>query len=84
MSTCTTRWANHEEVQQEYGIALLAKDSEKSPLGGETGGLYDGVVLAAAHNEFKALNLAKLRNGHQTVIYDIKGIWDKELVDGRL
>ena len=46
--------------------------------------MYDGIVLAVAHNEFRNIELTTLRNGHNAVIYDIKGIWDKELVDGRL
>jgi UDP-N-acetyl-D-galactosamine dehydrogenase len=76
-------WANKEEVKEEYGIDLLKPDDDDSPFRGIQG-VYDGVVLAVAHNEFKTINLAKLRNGHNAVIYDIKGIWDKEQVDGRL
>ena len=45
---------------------------------------YDAIVLAVAHNEFKIIDIHSLRNGHNTVVYDIKGIWEKELVDGRL
>ncbi len=76
-------WANAEEVSTEYGIDLLGEDAENSPFKG-TQGVYDAVVLAVAHNQFKTLNLSKLRNGLNSVIYDIKGIWDKSLVDGRL
>jgi UDP-N-acetyl-D-galactosamine dehydrogenase len=68
-------WANKEEVQLEYGIDLI-DDYTKSK--------YDAVVLAVAHNEFKTIDLSRLRNGHNAVIYDIKGVWDKEDVDGRL
>lgn len=71
-------WANKQEVKHEYSIDLL----DNHPLQGAGG--YDGVVLAVAHNEFKELDLATLRNGHNAVIYDIKGIWEKEHVDGRL
>ena len=45
---------------------------------------YDAIVLAVAHNEFKTIDIHSLRNGNNTVVYDIKGIWEKELVDGRL
>ena len=68
-------WANHTEVQDEYDLSLIEDYSKEK---------YDGIVLAVAHNEFKTIDLTKLRNGHNAVIYDIKGIWDKELVDGRL
>ena len=69
-------WASTEEVKHEYGIDLV----KEHPLQG-TGG-YDAVVLAVSHNEFKNMDLAKLRNGHNAVIYDIKGLWRKEMVDG--
>jgi len=75
-------WADHKEVKEEYGIDLLELDND-SPFRGMKG-VYDGIVLAVAHNEFKNIDLIKLRNGHNAIIYDIKGIWDKELVDGRL
>ncbi len=68
-------WANKEEVKQEYGLDLVDAYDEKK---------YDAVTLAVAHNEFKELDLSGLRNGHEAVIYDIKGIWNKELIDGRL
>jgi len=73
-------------VKKEYAIDLHEVSSSNSPLkGGQRGkGLYDAVVLAVAHNQFKNIDLSKLRNNHNAVIYDIKGIWDKELVDGRL
>ena len=43
---------------------------------------YDAVVLAVAHDEFKTMDLSEVDPG--TVIYDIKAIWPKELVDARL
>ncbi len=75
-------WANPEEVKHEYGIDMLPNDSSNSPLGGAGG--YDAVVLAVSHNEFKTIDPKSLRNSHNAVIYDIKGIWKKEEVDGRL
>ncbi|MDQ2178554.1 nucleotide sugar dehydrogenase [Marinifilum sp. D714] len=68
-------WADHEEVKEEYGLNLVDSYTNEK---------YDGVVLAVAHNEFKEIDLSTLRNGHNAVIYDIKGIWDREMVDGRL
>lgn len=68
-------WANNEEVKAEYGLDLVDNYTDHK---------YDGVVLAVSHKEFKEMDLSVLRNGHDAVIYDIKGIWDKELVDGRL
>ncbi len=68
-------WASKQEVQHEYGFAIVEKFTENK---------YDAVILAVAHHQFKNIGLSKLRNGCGAVIYDIKGIWGKELVDGRL
>jgi len=70
-------WANRHEALQEYGIRLV-EDPEA--------GAYDAVVIAVAHDEFKALGVDGLRrfgNG-QTVYYDIKGLFPREAVDARL
>lgn len=66
-------WADALDVKHEYDVEL------KSKLG--TG--YDAIVLAVAHNEFLEIDFKSLGNGN-TVIYDIKGLLKKELVDERL
>jgi UDP-N-acetyl-D-glucosamine/UDP-N-acetyl-D-galactosamine dehydrogenase len=70
-------WANQEEVLNEYGIKLInypAKDT------------YDAILLAVAHDEFKALSLEKIkaygRKSH--VVYDIKYLLKVNESDGRL
>jgi len=70
-------WADRVEALQEYGIRLV---EEPQP------GAYDAVVIAVAHDEFKALGIDGLRRlGHaQTVYYDIKSVFPKEAVDARL
>jgi UDP-N-acetyl-D-galactosamine dehydrogenase len=40
--------------------------------------------LAVAHNEFKILNSQLSNFNSNRVVYDIKGVLDKNLVDGRL
>ena len=70
-------WADKEEVKHEYGIDLLCSIDE---IKNKT---YQGVILAVAHNQFKELDFPSLRtNG--TVIYDVKGILNRKLVDDRL
>ena len=69
-------WADVEEVSSEYGfISFNSLDSLNTK--------YDVIVLAVAHNEFLKLNLKDLSN-ENSVIFDIKGILPKEVVDGRL
>ena len=72
-------WADSKEVKREYNLDLM----EKGKLKIEN---YDGIVLAVAHKEFEQFNsqLSIIHSQLNTVIYDIKGFFDKELVDGRL
>ena len=44
---------------------------------------YDAVILAVAHKEFADLDVRSLvrENG---VVYDVKGVLDREIVDARL
>ena len=68
-------WASPEEVMHEYGIQTIKEYPEKNG--------YGALVLAVAHNEFLKLNFeAQMKDG--AVIYDVKGILDKNLTDGRL
>lgn len=67
-------WADKKEVLEEYGIDLKTKLDRKD---------YDSVVVAVAHDEFKEIDISSLRNG-TGILYDIKAIIDKNVVDGRL
>jgi UDP-N-acetyl-D-galactosamine dehydrogenase len=71
-------WAAAAEARAEYGLDLLA--AQPVP------GTYDAVVVAVAHDEFKAGGSAGMRalGNRRAVLYDIKGILPKEEVDGRL
>ena len=44
---------------------------------------YDAIVAAVAHREFSTFDFRKYA-APGAVIYDIKGIWPKDMVDGRL
>ena len=66
-------WANPEEVKKEYGIQI----SNHKP-----NGQFDAVILAVAHKEFLELDVRSFVNNG--VIYDVKGILPKEIVDSRL
>ncbi len=66
-------WANRQEVHEEYGVHLIENLSSK----------YDGILLAVSHDEYKLLNLENFKNPN-AVIFDIKGVYDKNSVDARL
>lgn len=70
-------WANAETVKHEYNIDITNNNIEKLE------GQYDAVILAVSHNEFKNLNIRSfLRNNG--VVFDVKGVIDRNLIDGRL
>lgn len=68
-------WANCDDVKLNYGIEVLSQISEESQ--------YSAVVLAVAHEKFRELSIRNLV-GDTGVIYDVKGILPKSLVDARL
>jgi len=69
--------ADPEEVFAEYGIRSV---QDVKTLRNNN---YEAVILAVAHRDFLALNLADLHDG-TAVIYDIKGILPEDQISGRL
>ena len=70
-------WANPESVKHEYGIVVVKDLPSKEQ--------YDVVVLAVAHKQFLMLDVRSLlANPQKGVVYDVKGILDRNIVDGRL
>jgi UDP-N-acetyl-D-galactosamine dehydrogenase len=65
--------ANIKEVKNEYGITLIDKLNK-----------YSAIILAVSHKEFLTLNFRKLKISSKSVIYDIKSVLDRKLIDGRL
>lgn len=68
-------WVDKEQVKQEYGWECLGTIENLKD--------FDAVVLAVAHDEFKELDLTKITKENH-VIYDVKGILDRNIVDARL
>ena len=70
-------WVDPQEALDEYGLAL-AGDPEP--------GLYDGVILAVGHDDFRAMGAAGMRRlgkpGH--VLFDLKHLLDAADSDLRL
>ena len=68
-------WADPEEIWHEYNLISVNKIPDDM--------LFDAVVLAVAHDEFKSCSIRDYcKDNH--VIYDIKGFLPKEMVDSRL
>ncbi|MER9120480.1 nucleotide sugar dehydrogenase [Mesorhizobium sp. M0954] len=70
-------WVSQDECALEFGVPCMAQ---------KPSGLYDGIVVAVAHNEFRKLSVADLCSltKENAVIYDVKGIYPREHTDGRL
>ena len=45
---------------------------------------FDAVILAVAHNEFNSINIRRFLATNNGVVYDVKGVLNKEWIDGRL
>jgi UDP-N-acetyl-D-galactosamine dehydrogenase len=61
-------------VEREYELALTQILNER----------YDAIILTVAHQEFKQLDLAALKDGQKAVVFDTKAFLDRKWVDARL
>jgi len=60
--------ADPGEVRHEYGIDLISeKDLHGYP--------YEGIMVAVAHDQFKSLDLEKIK-GKNCVVYDVKNVFE--------
>ncbi len=68
-------WAFAPDVKQEYGIDLKAEIASEK---------YDGIILAVAHKQFLTLDISSLKKDEKSILFDVKSIFDRDLVDIRL
>ena len=70
-------WANADEARHEYGITPIEQPAV---------GVYDAIIIAVAHEQFKAMGQAAIRvlgkPGH--VLYDLKYVFPASESDLRL
>ena len=70
-------WADPDRVEKEYGIKVTSHFSHL------TSHRYDAIILAVAHDQFKNMDISNLvRPGG--VIYDVKGVLPRDIIDARL
>ena len=67
-------WANPERVRDEYGIEVTGTLPD---------GPFDAAILAVAHTAFRGVDLRVLVP-QPGVIYDVKGVVPRNVVDARL
>ena len=71
-------WAHPGSVMHEYGFRSI------DDLAQLDGMKYEAIILAVAHDKFKGLDLKQFTHPEGAVIFDVKGVLEKEHVDGRL
>ena len=72
--TVVDPWVNKLGVEKEYKLKLENKIPNK---------MYDALLVAVSHNEFKVMDARKLVR-KKSVIYDLKNCLNREIVDLRL
>ena len=70
-------WVKSEDIMHEYGISTIAKIEEE---------FYDAIVIAVAHKKFLDMGVDKIRSygKKESILFDVKNIFKKPDVDGRL
>lgn len=70
-------WVDPEECEREYGIKPIQSLAE---------GVYDAIILAVGHHQFKAMGAAKIHatGKPEHVLYDLKYLFDESETDLRL
>jgi len=67
-------YADKEEVENDYAIKLISNIQHK----------YNGIILAVSHSIFKEIKLTEIKLSDNSVVFDIKGFFNRSLVDSRL
>lgn len=70
--TVVDPWADSAEAAREYGVTLVSLDKVKNA---------DCIIIAVAHNEFRAMSLDRIKSmfqndGTERVLIDVKGLYN--------
>jgi UDP-N-acetyl-D-glucosamine/UDP-N-acetyl-D-galactosamine dehydrogenase len=70
-------WVDKKEAKLEFDIEMISEPKNQE---------YDAVIVAVAHDEFKAMSIDEIRGFGKSnfVLYDIKYLFHAEDSDGRL
>lgn len=72
-------WADEKQVMHEYNININKENIDN------LNGKFDTVILGVAHAEFLYLSIRDLLKEPKTgVVYDVKGVLNRNQIDGRL
>ncbi|MGM9827053.1 MAG: nucleotide sugar dehydrogenase [Muribaculaceae bacterium] len=72
-------WANPESVKKEYNLDITCNSLESLR------SKFDVVILGVGHDEFKDLDIRSFLSDRLSgVVYDVKGVLPRDIIDGRL
>ena len=71
-------WAESDKVKHEYDLSIVT-DGLNNLIEG-----CDVVVLCVGHKDFKKMNIRDFLRSENGVVYDVKSILSKDIIDGRL
>lgn len=67
-------WANVEHVKKEFGVDITNQQPTDQ---------FDVIILAVAHQAFANMDIKALAK-ERSVIFDVKGVLPRDIIDGRL
>ena len=68
-------WVNTKSFYQDHNLVVYDHIPNTK---------YNAIILAVSHDSFRKIDLNKIKADNNTVIYDIKGFFNKNLVTKRL
>lgn len=70
-------WVDVDEAFSEHGIKMISAPEA---------GTYDAIIIAVAHRQFIEMGIDKIRalGKPQSIVYDVKCMFERQTVDGRL
>ena len=75
-------WVKKEDLDSEYDLSLL----DSLPEAHEDKGIYDAMIIAVAHDDFKLMNPSDLRKlgNERHILFDLKNCFSHTVSDLRL
>jgi UDP-N-acetyl-D-galactosamine dehydrogenase len=67
--------ASSDLAEKEYQIKLIPKLNLNN---------YDSIIICVAHDLFKNIRFTNIKKRDKKIVFDVKSILDKKIVDGRL
>ena len=68
-------WVDKKYFEKEYNLKVTDKIENLK---------FDGIILAVSHDLFKKIKLDKIKSSKKSVVYDVKGFFNSDLVTKRL